>query len=60
VGGLHHVETALITLDSKLSSVRHFLREAGRKRGLSNAGGIIRRTLFGTATVMGLGELHWR
>jgi hypothetical protein len=49
VGELRHLETAL---EKKLSSLRQFLPKANRKRGVLDAGGIVLRTLFGTATAM--------
>jgi hypothetical protein len=55
---LRHVETALTSLERKLASVKQFMPKTSRKRGLLNAGGIILKTVFGTATEMDLGRVR--
>jgi hypothetical protein len=52
------VEKALTALEEKLDSVKLFLPKTRRKRGLLNAGGIVLKTIFGTATDFDLTRLR--
>jgi hypothetical protein len=58
VGETRHVETALYTLKSKLETIRRFAPKASLKRGLLDARGYFLKTLFGTATMLDVNELH--
>jgi len=48
----------LQTLDSKLLEFNKFLTRLDRRRGLLNIGGTVLKTLFGTATISDIQELH--
>jgi hypothetical protein len=55
---VHQIQTAVNSLDSKLTNLKRFLPKADRKRGLINAGGSFLKILFGTATSADLANFH--
>jgi hypothetical protein len=58
VSKLKQIGVLLQTLDSKLLKFRKFLPRLDRRRGLLNLGGTVLKTLFGTATIPDIQELH--
>jgi hypothetical protein len=57
LGELRQIETMLLSLEDKLSSMQRYTPKPLRKRELLDIGGIVLRSLFGTATVLDLDEL---
>jgi len=55
---VHQIQSAVKSLEGKLSSLKQFLPRAERKRGLMNIGGTFLKVLFGTATTTDLADLH--
>ena len=55
---LRQVDILLTTLEAKLNYLKQFLPKLDPRRGLVNLGGVILKTLFGTATVSDLHSLH--
>ena len=53
-----NVQTAVDSLESKLSNLRRYLTMPDHRRGLLNAGGSILRVLFGTAMGTDVTDLH--
>lgn len=45
-------------MESKLHDIHHILSQLDHRRGLINFGGIILRTVFGTATVSDIQQIH--
>jgi len=58
VAELKQVGNLLNTLELRLSNFQHLLPRLDRRRGLLNLGGTILKTLFGTATLSDLNQLH--
>jgi hypothetical protein len=58
LGELRHVETTLDNLENKIANIRRFAPSASQKRGLLNAGGLLLKSLFGTATSTDVDKLH--
>jgi hypothetical protein len=58
ISELKQVGILLQTLDSKLREFNKFLARLDRRRGLLNLGGTVLKTLFGTATISDIQELH--
>ena len=58
VAELKQVGNLLNTLELRLSNFQQFLPRLDRRRGLLNLGGTILKTLFGTANLSDLGQLH--
>jgi hypothetical protein len=58
LGELRPIEAALVTLETKVDAIRRFAPTGIRKRGLINAGGMLLKTLFGTATTLDLDQLQ--
>jgi hypothetical protein len=58
LGGLRPIEAAHVTLETKVDAIRRFAPTGIRKRGLINAGGMLLKTLFGTATTLDHDKLH--
>jgi len=54
----NQTDVLLQTLDSKLLEFNKFLPRLDRRRGLLNLGGTVLKTLFGTATIFVIQELH--
>jgi mannitol-specific phosphotransferase system IIBC component len=57
-GELRQVDLAMSSFEVKLANLKRYLSRADRRRGLINAGGLILKALFGTATVLDLDVLH--
>jgi len=55
---VHQVQTAVNSLECKLTSLKQFVPKAERKRGLINVGGSLLKILFGTATSADLADHH--
>jgi hypothetical protein len=55
---LQQIGLLLQTLESKLQSFAQFLPRLDNKRGLLNLGGTILKSLFGTATIADIHQLH--
>jgi hypothetical protein len=55
---LRHVDTLLQQLEEKLYGFHKILPRLDRRRGLVNVGGNILRSLFGTATIADISQLH--
>jgi hypothetical protein len=58
VNELRQVDILLTTLEAKLSYLKKFLLKLDPRTGLVNFGGVILKTLFGTATISDLHSLH--
>jgi hypothetical protein len=58
LGELRHMESALVTLENKLVSIRRFAPRTRRKHSLLNAGGLLLKSLFGTATSIDVDKPH--
>ena len=58
VAELKQVGILLNTLELRLSNFQQFLPRLDRRRGLLNLGGTVLKTLFGTATLSDLDQLH--
>ena len=58
VAELKQVGNLLNTLELRLSNFQQLLPRLDRRRGLLNLGGTVLKTLFGTATLSDLNQLH--
>jgi hypothetical protein len=58
ISGPRQIDILLKTLESRLNNFKQFLPKLDPRRGLINAGSIVLRTLFGTATIADLHALH--
>ena len=55
---IRQIELLLKLLESKLHDFHQILPRVDRRRGLVNFGGNILKTLFGTATIADVQQLH--
>jgi hypothetical protein len=55
---LRHIETLLQQLELKLDSFHQILPRLDRRRGLVNIGGIVVKSISGTATIFDIYQLH--
>jgi len=58
VAELKRIGNLLNTLELRLSNFQQLLPRLDRRRGLLNLGGTVLKTLFGTATLSDLNQLH--
>ena len=58
ISEIRQIESLLKLLESKLSDFRQVLPRLDRRRGLVIFGGSILKTLFGTATIADISQLH--
>jgi hypothetical protein len=55
---LRQTDTLLKTLEFRLKNFKQILPKVDPRQGLINKGGIVLRTLFGTATITDLQDIH--
>ena len=55
---VHQIQSAVNSLEGKLSRLKQFLLKVEQKRGLMNTGGSFLKVLFGTAMSTDLADLH--
>ena len=58
ISEIKQMETLLKTLELRLHNFRQVLPKLDRRRGLVDFGGAVLKTLFGTATVSDIHDLH--
>ena len=58
ISEIKQIATLLKTLESRLHNFRQVLPKLDRRRGLVDFGGAVLKTLFGTATVSDIHDLH--
>jgi hypothetical protein len=58
ISELRHIDTLLQQLEAKLDGFHKIIPRLDLRRGLINIGGNILRSLFGTATIADISELH--
>jgi len=58
ISEIRQIELLLKLLESKLRDFHQILPRLDRRRGLVNFGGSILKTLFGTATITDVQQLH--
>jgi hypothetical protein len=58
IGELRYVDTALSAAETKLADLKEYLPKADKRRGFLDIGGTFLKTLFGTATVADLNDVH--
>jgi hypothetical protein len=55
---LRQIKAMLLSLEDRLSRIQRYSPKSWRKRGLLDIGGSVLKSLFGTAMVLDLNELH--
>ena len=58
ISEIKQIATLLKTLETRLHNFRQVLPKLDRRRGLVDFGGAVLKTLFGTATVSDIHDLH--